>query len=156
MGLFRRRDSTPVPVFQGPPPVFEGVTLDEVRALGTGLYEVVSTSGVHVYLHDLAFVGLVYDSQQRTLVTRFLDYEPGTLGDAHRDTPLVVYAFEGVQTLQHEEELVEPGTPDYALGQVGGFDYDERTAIFALSTWTIFWVFRASRCRLTLEPLTSE
>lgn len=58
------------------PTRFVGVTLDEVRAAGTGLYEVTTATGVPVRLHDMTLTRLTHDSAARTLVMEFLYDDP--------------------------------------------------------------------------------
>ena len=109
---------------QRAPTRFVGVTLDEVRAAGSGLYEVTTTEGVPVRLHDMSLTRLVHDEVKRTLVMEFLyDAQQWTPPEAAA-TPLAVYSFEDVVVLEQEDEPVEPDDPPEALGQVSFFNYD--------------------------------
>ncbi len=138
----------------GPKTRFEGVSLAEVLAYNTGLYEVMTPSGVPVRLHDMSLTRLVHDPDRRTLLIEFLYDDPEWTPEAARLTPLAVFAFEDVEVLEQQDEPVDPGTPDAALGQVGGFDYHQESDIFALSALTTSWVFRASSVTLTLRAAT--
>jgi len=133
---------------------FEGVSLDEVLAGGTGLYEVTTSSGVPVRLHDMSLVGLSHDPDRRTLVMKFLYDDPQWTPDAARETPLAVFAFDGVEVVEQQDEPAGPGTPEDALGQVQSFDYHQESDVFALSAYTTYWEFRASRLALTVQAGT--
>ena len=61
---------------QREPTRFVGVTLDEVRAAGSGLYEVTTPGGVPVRLHEMSLIGLVHDAAERTLVMDFVYDDP--------------------------------------------------------------------------------
>ena len=135
---------------------FDGVPLDEVLAGGTGLYEVTTTSGVPVRLHDMSLTRLDHDPDRRTLLMEFLYDDPQWTPDAARQTPLAVFAFDGVEVVEQQDEPVEPGTPEHALGQVQGFDYHQASGVFALSAYTTYWVFRATRVALTLRATSSR
>ena len=134
-------------------PSFEGVTREEVLSHGTGLYEVVTTAGVPVRLHDMSFVSLTFTpSSPPLLEVRAVYDDPSWTPEVAADTPVAVFTFSNAVVLQHEDEPVEAGTPPEALRQISGFEYHEATATFALSTFTTYIVFTASTLRLTLEP----
>ena len=135
---------------------FDGVSPDEVLAGGTGLYEVITTSGVPVRLHDMSLTRLDHDPDRRTLVMEFLYDDPQWMPEATRQTPLAVFAFDGVVVVEQQDQPAVPGTPEDALGQVQGFDYDQASGIFALSAYRTYWVFRAVSLNLTLRATTSE
>lgn len=144
---------------EGPVPTtrFDGLSLAEVLAGGTpGLYEVTTDSGVPVRLHDMSLTRLAHDRDGRTLCMEFLYDDPQWTPEAARQTPLAVLAFDGVEVVEQQDEPAEPGTPEDALGQVQGFDYHRASGIFALSTFTTYWVFRASGLTLTLRAATEE
>lgn len=94
----------------GASPSFEGVSLDEVLAGGTGTPE------------------------------------------AARLTPLAVLAFHGVEVVERREEPAGPGATADDLGRVMGFDHDPASCVFALSAFTTYLVFTASRVVLGLRP----
>lgn len=133
---------------------FDGVSLEEVLAGGTGLYEVKTASGVPVRLHDMSLVKLAHDPGHRLLVIDFLYDDPQWTPDAARDTPLAVSTFRGVEVLEQQDESAEAGTPEGAVGQVQGFDYNRSSGTFALSAFTTYWVFRAISVTLTLQAAT--
>lgn len=135
---------------------FDGVSLDEVLSCGTGVYEVTTTSGVPVRLHDMSLTRLDHDPDRRTLLMEFLYDDPEWTPEAARETPLAAFAFDGVEVLEQQDDPAKPGTPLDALGQVQGFDYHQATGIFALSAFTTYWVFRASSLTLTSRAITSE
>lgn len=137
------------------PTRFEGVSLDAVLAGGTGLYEVFTSSGVPVRLHDMSLTRLVYDADRRRLMMTFLYDDPEWTPDAARDTPQAVFTFDGVEVLEQQDQPAEPGTPSDALGLVQGFDFHSQSGIFALSAYTTYWVFRADSLVLTLEAASS-
>ena len=134
---------------------FDGVSLEEVLAGGAGVYEVTTTSGVPVRLHDMSLIRLAHDRDRRTLVMEFLYGDPQWTPEAARDTPLAVFAFDGVKVVEQHDEPAGPGTPEDALGQVDAFDYLEASGIFALSAFTTYWVFRATSLTLTLRAANS-
>jgi len=120
---------------------------------GSGLYEVVTPAGVPVRLHDMSFVSLTFTpSSPPSLELRFVYDDPTWTPELAADTPVAVFTFSNAVVLQHEDEPVEAGTPPEALRQVSGFDYDESTATFALSTFTTYIVLTASKLSLTLKP----
>lgn len=135
---------------------FDGVSLDEVLAGGTGLYEVTTTSGVPVRLHDMSLTRLDHDPDGRTLLVEFLYDDPQWTPDEARQTALAVFAFDGVEVLEQQDEPAERGTPEDALGLVQSFDYHQASGIFALSAFTTYWVFRATGVALTLRATSSE
>lgn len=132
---------------------FEGVPLEEVLNGCTGLYEVLTVSGVPVRLHDMSLVALRHQPAQRTLVMEFLYDEPQWTPDAARDTPLAIFAFDGVEVLGRHDEPAEPDTPAWACGQVQTFDYDWASGVFALEAYTTSWTFTARRLTLSLRAL---
>jgi hypothetical protein len=81
---------------QRAPTRFLGVTLDEVRAAGTGLYEVTTTTGVPVRLHDMSLTRLAHDEAARTLVIEFLHDDPQWTPPEAETTPLAVFSFDDV------------------------------------------------------------
>ena len=130
---------------------FVGVTLDKVRAAGTGMYEVTTTGGVPVRLHDMTLDRLVHDPVARTLLMDFrYDEEQWTPPEAAA-TPVAVFSFDGVEVVEQQDEPAPPDTPPNALGQVSGFDFDEQSGIFALSTFTTYWAFTADAASITLR-----
>jgi hypothetical protein len=137
------------------PTRFVGVTPDEVRAAGTGLYEVTTTAGIPVRLHDMSLTRLTHDAAARKLVMEFLYDDPQWTPPEAEATPVAVFAFDDVEVLEQQDEPAAPGTPPDALGQVQSFDYDERSGIFALSAYTTYWVFRASVVTLTLRSASN-
>ncbi len=134
---------------QRAPTRFVGVTPDDVRAAGTGLYEVTTTAGVPVRLHDMSLTRLTHDATARKLVMEFLYDDPqSTPAEAEA---VAVFSFDDVEVVEQQDEPAASGTPPKVLHEVQGFDYDERSGVFALSAYTTYWVFRASVVRLTLE-----
>lgn len=103
-------------VFEGRGTHFVGVTLAEIRSAGTGLYEVQTTSGVPVRLHDMALERLVHDGTARTLVMQFrYDDEQWTPPEA-KATPVAVFSFDGVDVYEQQEDPAPLDTPPDALG----------------------------------------
>lgn len=133
------------------PTRFVGVTLDEVRAAGSGLYEVTTTDGVRVRLHDMSLTRLVHDVAAGALVIEFLYDKPTWTPPEAESTPLAKFSFEDVVVLEQEDEPVEPDDPPEALGQVDFFHYNERSGVLTLSTWTTFWEFTASVVTLSMH-----
>ena len=131
---------------------FVGVELDEVRAANTGLYEVTTTAGVPVRLHDMSLTRLAHDAAARTLVMEFLYDDPDWTPPEAEATPVAVFTFDDVEIVEQRDEPAEADTPPKALGQVQGFDYYEPSEIFALSAYTSYWVFSASVVTLRLRP----
>jgi len=135
---------------------FVGVSLDEVRAAGSGLYEVTTTTGVPVRLHDMSLTRLVHDATARTLVIEFL-YDDTTWTPPEAEaTPLAVFWFEGVEVLQQQDEAAEPDTSPDVLGQVAWFNYEEPSGVFHLSTYTTDLVFSASVAAVMLQAARPE
>lgn len=130
---------------------FVGVSPDEVRAAGTGFYEVTTTTGVPVRLHDMSLTLLTHDVGARTLVMEFLYDDAQWTPPEAVATPVAVFSFQDVEVLEQQDEAAAPNTPPNALGQVSGFDYDERSGIFALSAYTTYWVFRAGVATVALR-----
>lgn len=128
---------------------FVGVALNEVRAAGTDLYELTTTTDVPVRLHDMTFTRLVHDPAARTLVMGFLYDDPQWAPPRAKATPVVVYSFDGVDVVEQQDNPTAPGDPPDLLGQVSGFDYDERSGVIALSTYTTYWAFQASVLTIT-------
>lgn len=128
-----------------------GVSLDEVLAGGSGLYEVTTTSGVPVRLHDMSLVALVHDEDRGSLVVELLYDDPDWLPEQARGTPRAVFAFDGVEVLLQEDKPTEPGTPGDVLGQVQSFDFDPTSGVFDLCAHTTWWVFRAAGVSLTMR-----
>ncbi len=97
---------------------FQGVTLDAVRSSG-GLYEVTTTSGVPVRLHDMSFLDLTYaPTSPPSLVLRFAYDDPAWTPVEAARTPVAVFTFGGVLVLQHEDEPTTPDTPAEWLREV--------------------------------------
>jgi hypothetical protein len=136
---------------QRAPTRFVGVTPDEVRATGTGLYEVTTTAGVPVRLHDMSLTRLTHDPAVRKLVMEFLYDDPQWTPPEAEATPVAMFSFDDVEVVEQQDDPAPPGTPPDVLGQVQGFDYDERSGVFALSAYTTYWVFRARVLTLTLQ-----
>ncbi len=130
---------------------FKGVSLVGVRAGGTGLYELTTMSGVPVRPHDMSLVEILHVPARRELVMKFCYDDPEWTPEEARETPLAIFAFDGVEILERQDEPAEPGTKQDVLGQVRGFDYHEPTGIFALSAYTMYWVFTARSLTLTLQ-----
>lgn len=141
---------------EAPATRFVGVTLDEVRAAGTGLYEVTTTGGVPVRLHDMALTRLVHDPAARTLVMEFEYDDPQWTPPEAEATPVAVFSFVGVEVVEQEDDPAPPDTPPDALGQVSTFDYDERSGVFALSAFTTYWVFTADAASIALRPVSQK
>lgn len=149
-------DERPIDGPQRVPTRFVGVALDEVRSGGTGLYEVYTTTGVPVRLHDMSLSRLTHDAAARTLIVEFVYDDPQWTPPTAEATPVAVFSFDDVEVLEQEDESAEPGTPPTALGQVQGFDYWESNGIFALQVYTTYWVFRASVVTLRLISASSK
>jgi hypothetical protein len=141
---------------QRAPTRFVGVTLDEVRAAGTGLYEVTTTTGVPVRLHDMSLTRLAHDEAARTLVIEFLYDDPQWTPPEAETTPLAVLSFDDVEVVQQQGEPAAPETPPDELGSVQRFDFDERSGVFALSAYTTYWAFRASVATLRLRSASNR
>jgi hypothetical protein len=141
---------------QRPPTRFVGVTLDEVRAAGTGLYEVTTTGGVPVRLHDMSLTRLTHDAAARTLVLEFLYDDPQWTPPEAAVTPLAVFSFDDVEVVEQHDEPAAPDTPPDELGLVQGFDFDERSGVFALSAYTTYWAFIASVATLRLRSASNR
>ncbi len=141
---------------QRAPTRFVGVTPDEVRAAGTGLYEVTTTAGVPVRLHDMLLTRLTHDAAARKLVMEFLYDDPQWTPPEAEVTPVALFSFDDVEVVEQQDDPAAPGTPPDVLGQVQGFDYDERSGVFALSAYTEYWVFVASVVTLTLQSASSR
>ena len=131
---------------------FVGVTLDEVRCARTGLYEVKTTGGVPVRLHDMSLERLKHDLVSRTLVMEFRYDDPQWTAPEAWATPVAVFSFDNVEIVEQHDDPASPDTPQDALGQVSAFDYHERSGVFALSAYTTYWAFRASTASITLRP----
>lgn len=131
---------------------FAGVTLDEVRCAGTGLYEVTTTDGVPVRLHDMSLERLSHDPAARTLILEFRYDEPEWTPPEAEATTVAVFSFDGVEVVDQQDDPATPDTPPSALGQVSSFDYDERSGVFSLSAYTTCWAFRASAASIALHP----
>lgn len=141
-----------VPPGDGTTTTFRGLTREAVRTQETGLYEVLTTDGVPVRLHDMSFLGLTFEpSSPPSLVLRFGYDDPTWTPDVAMATPVAVFAFSDVVVLQHDDVPVEPGTPAGAVRQVCAFDHHEATATFTLSTFTTHVVFTASALTVSLE-----
>jgi hypothetical protein len=134
---------------------FVGVAPDEVRAAGTGLYEVTTTAGVPVRLHDMSLTRLTHDAAARKLVMEFLYDDPQWTPPEAEATPVAMFSFDDVEVVEQQDDPAAAGTPPDVLGQVQGFDYDERSGVFALSAYTTYWVFRASVVTLTLQSASN-
>ncbi len=150
-------DDRPVPwyVLPGPAPAtrFTGVTREEGQSYG-GLYEVRTTDGVWVRLHDMSFMDMTFEpASPPSLRLRFVYDDPQYTPEGAVATPMAVFTFGNAVVLGQEDERPEPGTPADWLRQVEEFSYDETTACFGLYTFTTSLVFTASTCTLTLEPL---
>jgi hypothetical protein len=141
---------------QRAPTRFVGVTLDEVRAAGTGLYEVTTTAGVPVRLHDMSLTRLAHDEAARTLVIEFLYDDPQWTPHEAESTPLAVFSFDDVEVVEQQDEPAAPDTPPDELGLVQGFDFDQRNGVFALSAYTTYWAFRASVATLRLRSASNR
>ena len=67
-----------------------------------------------------------------------------TLGSWRAGTPtagltrVAVFSFDQVEVVEQQDDPAPPDTPPDWLGQVSGFDYDEQTGVFALSTYTAY------------------
>ena len=132
---------------------WDGVSLHEVLFAGSGLYDVMTTSGVPVRLHEMSLVDLRHDEDRRRLVVQFLYDDPAWTPEQARATPLAVFTFDDVEVLQQEDEPAEPGTPPDVLGEVHWFGYDPASGVFDLCACTTWWVFRASSVSLTMRPV---
>ncbi len=141
---------------QRAPTRFVGVTLDEVRAAGTGLYELTTTTGVPVRLHDMSLTRLAHDAAARTLVMEFLYDDPQWTPPEAVATPLAVFSFDDVEVFEQEDETAAPDTPPDELGLVQGFDFDEWSGVFALSAYTTYWAFTASVVTLRLRSASNR
>ncbi len=96
---------------------FVGVAPDEVRAAGTGLYEVTTTAGVPVRLHDMSLTRLTHDAAARKLVMVFrYDDQQWTPPEAEV-TPVAVFSFDDVEVVERQDESAAPETPPDALRQ---------------------------------------
>ncbi len=135
------------------PTLLEGVSLSEVLAAGTGLYEITTPSGVPVRAHDMSLMRLAHEAERRTLHVELLYDDPKWTPRAAEETPLAVFAFDDVEILDDQNE---PGTPQDDLRHVLTFDYHQSSDIFAVTTCTRYLVFRASRLVLTLRPAPSR
>jgi hypothetical protein len=65
----------------------------------------------------------------------FLYDDPRWTPEAARQTPLEVFAFDGVEVVEQQDELAVPGTPEDALAQVQGFDYHHASGVIVLSAF---------------------
>ena len=86
---------------------FVGVELDEVRAANTGLYEVTTTAGVPVRLHDMSLTRLAHDAAARTLVMEFLYDDPDWTPPEAEATPVAVFTFDDVEIVEQRDEPAE-------------------------------------------------
>ncbi len=141
---------------QRAPTRFVGVTLDEVRAAGTGLYEVITTDGVPLRLHDMSLTRLTHDAAAGQLVMGFLYDDPLWTPPEAEATPVAVFSFDGVEVVEQEDEPAAPDAPPEVLGQVQVFDYHEPSAIFDLQAYTTRWVFRARVVTLSVHSAREE
>ena len=131
---------------------FEGVTLADVRADGTGLYELTTRDGVPVRLHDMSYLDLTYRPGPAALLTlRFRYDDPASTPEAAAATPVAVLSFSKVVVVQHEDEEAPLGTPTSAFGQVVDFSYGPGDGTFILQTFNTYLIFRAERFALSLE-----
>lgn len=135
---------------------FEGVTPEEVRSTGTGLYEVRTTAGVPVNLHDMSLTRVSHDAAARTLVMEFLYDDPQWTPPEAAATPVAVCSLDDVEVLEHADEPAPPDTPQDVLGIVQAFDVDERSGVFALWAYTTSWVFRASKVTIGLRSASTR
>ncbi len=138
------------------PTRFVGVTLDEVRAAGTGLYEVITTAGVPVRLHDMTLTRLTHDAAARRLVLELQYDDPLWTPPEAEATPFAVLSFDGVEVVEQHDEPAGPQSPPDALGLVQGFDFDERSGVFALSAATTYWAVRAGAATLELRSASNR
>ncbi len=137
----------------------EDDTLPEVQFHGldvgsvgpSGLYEVTTTAGVWVRLHDMSFLGLAYFCEPPVLTMAFRYEDPEWTPDSAVETPLAVFTFEGVHVHSWTDEEPTPDTPPGVLGQVSLFDYFRPTGTFHLSTYVVDFVFTATSVDLRLD-----
>ncbi len=137
------------------PTRFVGVTPDDVRAAGSDLYEVTTTAGVPVRLHDISLTRLTHDAAAHKLVIEFLYDDPQWTPPGAEATPVAVFGFDDVEVVEQQDEAAAPGTPPDVLRQAQSFDYHERSGVFALSAYTAYWVFKASVVTLTLRSASN-
>ncbi len=99
----------------------------------------------------MSLTRLTHNAAARKLVMEFLYDDPQWTPPEAEATPVAVFSFDDVEVVEQQDDPAAPGTPPDALRQVQGFDYDERSGVFALSAYTTYWVFRASVVTLTTE-----
>ncbi|RJK92979.1 hypothetical protein [Vallicoccus soli] len=134
-----------------------GVSLEEVRAGGTGLYELTTTSGVPVRLHDMAFKCMTYEpTAPPSMVLRFLYDDPAWTPREAVATPVAEFRFFDVIVLSHADEAAAPDTPPVTLRHVACFECDDSNGTFALSTSTMHLLFTAAEIEVRMQPLSGS
>lgn len=128
------------------PLVLHGVDLATVD--GSGLYEVSTSDGVPVRLHDMALEELAYRPAAASLVLR-LRYDPAWTPPAAEATPVAEWRFEGVHLLRWEAEEVGPRDGAFH-SEVKGLDLDGD--VVALDTFELQVVLRAREAWLQVLP----
>lgn len=129
---------------------FVGVSSEPGRGVEeAGPYEFFTDAGVHVYLHDADFLGLVWHPEA-TMRLYFSYDQEWTPSDA-KDTPVVELIFSQVQVLQWQTDLDALSETEPVLGQVASFDWDGREG-FDLATYTLNLSFSSRRMEVRLIP----
>lgn len=128
---------------------FVGVSTDPGRGVreGVGPYEFVTDAGVHVYLHDADFLGLVW--LPNATARFYFVYDPETAPlFAVKETPVIELTFSQAQVLFWETDSDALRDTEWH-GQVSVFAWDGGDG-FDLTTYTLHLSFTAARMEARL------
>ena len=123
---------------------FAGVSTEPGRGVraGGGPYEFFTDEGVHVYLHDADFLGLMWLPGATTRFYFAYDSQTGPLYRAEA-TPVIELTFSQVDVALWETD--SDALPDSQWhGQVSGFAWDGGDG-FDLTSFTLHLAFAAAR-----------
>jgi hypothetical protein len=129
---------------------FEGVSADARHGVEepVGPYEFWTDDGVHVFLHDAQFAGMLVGADH---ALRFwFRFDPECVPSGAEATPVVELAFEGVHLTGIDPEPIDDEVVAYGdVGQVLAFSWDGAVT-FDLQTMTLRVTFIALRMRARL------
>lgn len=127
---------------------FVGVSSEPGRDIeDSGLYEFFTNTGVHIYLHDTDFLGIVW--QPKATMCLYFSYDEDWTPPEAQDTPVVELVFSDVQVLQWETDLGALSGDEPFLGEVSAFDWDGNEG-FDLSAYNFALSFSARRVQVRL------
>jgi hypothetical protein len=133
---------------------FVGVSNEPGRGIGeTGPYEFFTDTGVHVYLHDTDFLGLVW--QPEGSMGLYFAYDKDWTPPEARATPVIELVFSHVQMTHWETDREALLETEPVARQVSGFDWDGRDT-FDLATFSVNLSFSARHMRVRLAPSAPE